>query len=458
MLDVLFISMRPYRRYYDDFMALSPPLGLGYLSLSLSKNSISSKILDMYLLNLSDSKLLDEIKKHKPKLIGFHVYTESIRRTLNIAKKIKELLPKTHVVLGGPHAAFCYAEILKNDFIDAVLLGEADKSIISIFEEVSKANSSFARIRGVASILPNGSVVKSQPDIVKDLDSLSFPDRALFVNAHMYVSPSTSITSRGCPGKCIFCGGPGVLGKEYRGRSSESIIEEMKYLSFLYPEDPIIFWDDAFTIDETRLFDLCSKLNKYNWKWTCGMRVDKVNREIIKVMKSAGCIKINIGAESGDDRILESIGKGITTKMIQDALEIINNEGINVSCSFLIPNPEDTTLTISKTIEFAKDLYSRGAAACTFNALTPFPGTYIYENREKYGISIISNEWDDFFFQNPVFITSQLSIRDIRNYLFKATMLWATNASKEIDKKFKLRKEIREGNLRKRRILCQLST
>lgn len=151
------------------------------------------------------------------------------------------------------------------------------------------------------------------------------------------------LTSRGCPGKCIFCAATALSGGAYRTRSVESIIYELEYLSYLEIKE-VFFADDTFTADVERLNNLMERIIKTGTKysWYCESRVDAINEESIKMMKLAGCKAIQFGIETGSDSMLNKVGKEINLKKIHKACEIATKYGIKLSCSFIIGLPNET--------------------------------------------------------------------------------------------------------------------
>jgi anaerobic magnesium-protoporphyrin IX monomethyl ester cyclase len=183
-----------------------------------------------------------------------------------------------------------------------------------------------------------------------------------------------------------------------------------------------------------------------NVKWSCGIRVDKVNRCILEAMASSGCVKINFGVESGVQEILDSCKKGITIRQIENAVKLAGKIGIYNSCSFVLPLPQDNPRTLQQTIDFGAQLTRIGATASTFNAATPFPGTVLYEEKRKLGIKLISDKWEDFNFLNPVFETEHLNIAQIRKFLVEAILTWHRTSHGETLAKRRIRDRIRSGD------------
>lgn len=426
MIDVLLICPKADRPFHDKYIPLSPPLGLAYLGKALKMMGITFKILDLYCIAMSLNEIYQLFLDEKPKMVGFMVYSESVNATYCIAKAAKKANPYCLTIAGGPHATFKSEEMLQgHDEIDITIMHEGEESIVELWEQLNCSYPKYGMVKGICYKEEEKIIHNATRKPIHDLDKYGYPDRSWFPNIQKYLEPSTIISSRGCPGQCAFCGGANISGGVYRKRSIDSVLEELDYLGTLFPDDVTIFWDDAFGYDTKRLMQLCNEMiKKPRHYWSCGLRVDRTSYELLEYMKRAGCVKINFGVESGSQVILNGENKGITLEQVKAAVGWAKQLDIYNSCSMMIGHPQDTEETMKKTINFAEELLNNGATSCTFNALTPFPGTYVYENREKLGIKLITNDWEKYNFLNPVFETPNISVEQIRKYLIGGLMLW----------------------------------
>jgi radical SAM superfamily enzyme YgiQ (UPF0313 family) len=161
--------------------------------------------------------------------------------------------------------------------------------------------------------------------------------------------------------------------------------------------------------------------------WFCGTRVDYVTRDLIENMARAGCVKINFGIESGDSEILKNIRKSFSLQRVQEAVRWAAGAGIYAECSFMLPHPDDTEESVMRTLKFAEKLIDIGAGITSFNLVTPFPGTPLFEEPEKYGIRFITSSYDEFCFKIPVFETKLLPVDKIRElYILAKELQWKT--------------------------------
>ena len=169
------------------------------------------------------------------------------------------------------------------------------------------------------------------------------------------------ITSRGCPYRCIFCC-KSVFGKKYRSNSSAYIVDEIRFLNEKFGVKEVKFYDDVFTLDRKRVVALCMQLKEQGMDipWTCETRVNLVDDELLRVMKSADCYMIEYGVESGNQGILNDLKKDITLEQTMEAFRLTHEAGIETVAYFMLGSPQETAETIEETIAFAFLPSSRG--------------------------------------------------------------------------------------------------
>lgn len=228
------------------------------------------------------------------------------------------------------------------------------------------------------------------------------------------------ITSRGCPYSCSYCS-KAVFGTEYRFQTADRVIEEIKYLQSRFGVKEITFYDDVFTLNRNRTWLLCEKMleQNLNLHWTCETRVNLVDKQLLELMKKAGCFAIFYGLESGNQKILDSICKKTTVEQNEYAVRLTKQVGIETIGYFMIGSPNETQQTINDTITFAKKIPLDYAQ---FAITTPLPGSELYEIWQKtYNKDV---DWNDFRYEgsqnSPVFESQDLSRKDLESFRSKA--------------------------------------
>lgn len=396
--------------YYDAIFSKSkvrsaispgtPSLGLACIAAPLLEKGHDVKILNLNLVERPDEYLCSVIKESRPDVVGITSTTPLIKKVYRIAELVKAVDSGIKVVVGGPHPSALPADVLKESRIDCAVTGEGDFVFRSIVED------------GISAATPNiaykkdGTVAMSekQDDSISDLDKLPFPAYELF-DIKKYHQPLISSrmaplgyleTSRGCYGRCIFCN-KNIHGYRMRMKSPDRVIEEIKRMLALgFREIHII--DDIFTADMKRAYEICDKIvkNKLKFSWypRGGIRVDRVSPELLKIMKRAGCYRIPFGVESGSQRIIDVVSKGISLGQAEKAVEMAKREGFETECYFMLGLPTETEDDIKKTIEFAIKLDPDYAK---FAITIPLPGTKMFENMQSKG-QIKTRDWDKYNF------------------------------------------------------------
>jgi len=338
---------------------------------------------------------------YKPDIIGISVMTAKLSSSIVISKICKELLPNTKIVWGGPHPTILPEKSLKFDSVDFLVRGEGEETFKNFLAAI-KNSSSPNQIDGIS--YKNGMQVinnKLTP-LINDLDHLALPERNLSVYPERYNGSEMGsiITSRGCPFHCGFCGAKNMWTKKVRARSNKSVINEILYLKEKYKLNNFYFWDDSFTVNRNRTISLCKELinSKLNIKWSCSTRVNIIDDELLKWMKKAGCVNIDIGIESGSDKMLKEIGKNITVNQIENALHMIRKNKINVNAYFMIGFPTETSENIEQTYNF---LQNKKIGKVLFSIFTPYPGTELFEQADKLGLIPKNIDWSNFSHQSP---------------------------------------------------------
>lgn len=424
-----------------------PPLGLGYIATYLSRSGYKVKILDMSLTDVTMKNAIKIIEDENPKLVGISTTTETFNSGVRIAERIKKLDKKKLIVMGGSHVSFKYEDALNTNVIDYVIRGEGEIAFKLLSDYVIKKTGKLDSIKGV-SYTKDGNIVNNEnSELIEDLNELPFPDRTLY-NIKEYAHPATCSTSRGCPGKCIFCAASGLSGGRYRMRTAENIVKEFEYLKSLgFNHVDII--DDTMTASIRRLNEFLELMIEKDLKmtWYCESRVDVMSKELLKKMKKAGLTLIQFGVEAGSQKMLDCLKKKITITQIKNVFKWCEELGIMSSTNMIIGQPYDTKETIDDTIELAKEIARQGVYI-NFTVCTPFPGTYMWDHTEALGIKIVEKNLDNYTTFYPVYESAHLKATDIRNEYYRAVKEIALLQAKEPEARAKNSYIRRVDNLR----------
>ena len=394
---------------------IMPPLGLGYLASAIRKQAAGEvRILDCLNEGYNFAKFSEYIRNFSPDIVGFHTFSHDIAMVNKSIELIKEINPLIITIVGGPHPSGvgidCLRHIPKADF---GFKGEAEISLPQFIKIISKSKNSSLNeeeLKDVPGLIwrkKDGTVALNQQFFFEDLDSLNLPSWDLMdPNTYPHAPQglifrnlpfAPILVTRGCPYHCTFCASKTILGEKIRSRSIKNVINEIELLYNQYKVREIHILDDNFTIDKGYAQSFSQEIinHKLEITWCCpnGVRLDTLDRETLLWMKKSGCYYISVGVESGSDRILKLMKKGLTINQINEKINQIKELGFDVNAFFIIGYPGETEEDILQTIRFAKSL---PLARVAFYSFLPLPGTEIYEQLRQ-SKEIDEPQWDEMF-------------------------------------------------------------
>lgn len=409
------------------FISKHPPLGLAYLASFLEKNNIEVEIYDSFAEDASMKDVEKRIIATDADIIGLTSVTATIREAIQIATIAKKHNKKT--IIGGVHVTALPGWALNRyDCFDYEVIGEGEITLYELMKGEKPEE-----IDGIAYRIGNEVVVNKRRNLIEDLSIIPFPKRSSLKN-NLY-KPSlkefprsktffTMITSRGCPFQCIFCASKTIWGLGVRTRPLADVIAELEELKRMGMEQLLIA-DDMFTVNADRVEQICKKIKSFDIQWGCKARVDCVTPEMLKLLRYSNCAFIEYGIESGSQKILDIMKKGITLEQIRKTLELTKYAGIRTNCSFIIGNIGETEATLRETIRLAKELNPHHAQ---FGILAPYPGTEAYEIAKKEGYLIKGFEdYTNPKYSDPVISLPSISPKRIKKILARAYISFYLN-------------------------------
>ncbi len=367
-----FKSVSIYKYSYSR--AKYPHPGLAYLAGYLEKKKIDFEIIDAKFFDLGDDEILGRLRELNPSIIGLTSTTTEIGNAQALATKIKKCLPSSFVMLGGVHATALPFETLEsNSSLDAVVAGEGEfvleglSGVENVSEVIGKLPGVYYRAEGKIEHTED----QSYSEDLKDYAIAAFH---LWPKAEKYYIH----TYRGCPFPCSFCFRS--LGRRVRRRQQEHVLAELEYIAKHAPGSQLGIYDGTFGLDRKATMDFLKEvisrgLNK-DLKWECTTRVDVIDRELLELMKEAGCVNIGFGLESGSDRILKMTGKNISVEKSRQAIQLTRSIGIKTVGYFIFGHMNETRKEIKQTLRLIWKLNTDNIAV---GVMTPWPGTKVYE-------------------------------------------------------------------------------
>ena len=409
--------------YIDDMIAVQPPLGLCYLAAYIRQNGYEARILDSLALHHSIEQAAAEAVKFGFKYIGLTSATMAIGFAHDLARKIKEKAPGTTVIIGGPHITALPQDSMERfPNFDFGVMGEGELILKELLDSL-EAGLPVDAIKGIV-FRKDGAIIRNpRQEYLKDLDTLPMPAWDLLPELIRHyrlplqnLSGGNSfsvITSRGCPSKCTFCD-RAIFGAKFRRHSPFYVVEMLKDLYHKHGVRHIHFHDDNFFVNRQHMIDIFSliKKEKMQLTWSSLGRVDFVDRDILKMAREAGCVQLFFGIESGSQKILDTIRKGITPVQVKTALEITKSLGIETAGCVMVGNPGETRETLEETLKFLRGI-KLDSLSMTFT--TPFPNTDLWNSIEHYGV--MKKDWNNLNVYEPVFIPYGLDSETLKYYM-----------------------------------------
>lgn len=371
--------MRPY-----------PPLGLLYLSAWLEQFGVENEVFDT---TFSTKALFyDYLIQNKPRILALYVNLMTKLNVLEIMQFVRENadLKDTLIVLGGPDVTHNLADYLAHG-ADLIVLGEGEQTMLEVAITALESSNNpeiqaFSHIPGLAFMQPDGLVFKTAVrEKIRDIDTLPFPNRLkinlqqyldAWKNAHGQSAVSVS-TQRGCPYTCRWCS-TAVYGQSYRRRSPENVVDEIVWLQAHYDFDLIWFVDDVFTVSHKWISAFRDELARRQVKiqFECITRADRLNEEVLGVLKESGCFRVWIGAESGSQRIIDAMDRRVDVAQVRAMIQAARKTGIEAGTFIMLGYPGETEADIRETVQHLKE---SNPDLFTITVAYPIKGTGLYE-------------------------------------------------------------------------------
>ncbi len=389
-------------------------IGLGIVATLLKKNNHSVELLDNTF-GLSDEEIVEKVKRFDPELVAVTAASNDLER----AKEICSLIKKQRdilVVCGGYHVTIAPEDILKEECFDVVAIGEAEYSLLKLVGSIENGEIDYS----IENLWFKGHERNIISELNEDLDELPFADREIFdyqkyINANRGLA--TFMSSKGCPYLCSYCINK-VLIEKYKGkgkflrfRSVENVLNEIKEVLNKYKVKEIEFYDDTFTLDKKRLKEFCERYEKeIRLPFYVNARVNAVTKEDFILLKKAGCVRVSIGIESGDNVIRnEVLKRNQTDEQIIETFKNAKEVGLKTYAFNMIGIPQENYESILKTIELNRKIQPNYVGVSIFNA---YKGTELYEYCERN--NLLQGLSSSSYFQSSNVIHPRFSIKELK--------------------------------------------
>jgi len=415
--------------------------GLGIIAAYLKRNGHDVQGLHINPETKDGIELVDienQITEFNPGLIAFSSVSNQFEFVKQIANHLKDKGLNSKILVGGIHATISPENILKEDSIDMVCLGEGEETIIELADKLHK-NEDISKIRNIW-LKKNNEIIKNElRPLIKDLGILPFADRTMFEFGEILEKKRgwvNILAGRGCPYQCNYCVNH-FLTKLNKGKCTlrlrpvEHVLAEIAEIEKNHEIKMLNFNDDTFTINKEWILKFCEEYPKrFRYFFACNARATNFDEELALALKKAGCAEIKIGLESGSKRIREEVlNRYMTNEQIERAFNAAKKAGIRTWSFNMVGMPTETKEELLETIKLNAKIRPY-ILRCSI--LFPYKGTNLYEKCVKNGIL---DEGKQFkyasYFEGTILKLEHLSEADILRY--KTMFKWYVDAHSDIE-------------------------
>ena len=384
-----------------------PPLGLASIAACLREAGVEVEILDLGVERLSGRALARRIGRARARLVGISIHTETRFESFALARAVRLASPTAFIVCGGPHATLAPAETLTGaGAFDAAVLGEGEETLVELARALESGRP-VSSVRGLAFLEGGRYAETGRREGIDPLDRLPLPARDLLPWDRYRFSFATPegerlpgahlVTSRGCPHGCEFCAAAPLWGRRVRARSAEKVIEELAELAGRWGARAFWFYDDTFTASRARVEAIARGMieSKLVRPWFCEIRAEGVDRELLSLMREAGCRRVGLGVESASAELVRRVkGRGASVERSREVLAWCGELGIRAHPFFILSLPGETRAQAEETLAMARACRAEGHEPAV-SVLHVYPGTPLEARARELGILAPGFRWSD---------------------------------------------------------------
>ena len=376
-------------------MERKPPLGLLSLAAYLGEQSAHDvTILDNQLERHDDDALAAYLAKLDPRVVGITVVSFKLWEAYQVSCLVRRALPGAHIVWGGPHLSIYPNESLALDCVDSIVLEDGERPLLELCDRLERGDDP----EGIAGLYTRRNI-PAEGNFVgafnADLNALPLIDltKVRYGEYKAYLTGNqmaTVLTSRGCPFRCIFCR---LDTRKIRLSSVERVIEQIKSYVALGVRE-VEFYDETFNTTTVRVKEFATRLmdEKIDIRWSFRGRIDRVDEEMLRAIKAAGCQRIQYGVEAGTDKVLNNLRKGTSVEQIRRCFKLTNKVGIDTVAYLILGSPGETLDDMRQTIDLVREIRPTYIEYAIFNLS---PGTQAYQMALDQGV-LESDVWRDY--------------------------------------------------------------
>ena len=445
---VLLIQPPAFCNNFRGDMNPNVPLGIGYIAATLEKAGYDVRMLDAFVegwdrearvtpemlrVGLPFEEIKEIIAAHGSDVVGItSMFTMQRKNAHRVAAISKEVNPSTIVIMGGAHPTAAPEEVLEDPNVDAIVLGEGDDSIVPLLQAI-ETGADLRPLDGVGFRDNAGNIIVNQKkNQVSDLDSIPFPARHLLPMEKYFAAgvrhggpghgkrATSMITTRGCPYYCNFCTAFKVFTRKPRIRSVANVMAEITELVTKWGVDELYFEDDQFLAKQKHTEDLLDAMiaSGYNLTWDTpnGISAWILNERVLTKMKAAGCYRVNLAIESGNQWVLDNIiNKPVKVNKIPELVELIRKLDMTPGTFIVAGNIGEKGVETKEQIRDSFRLVRNLGIWPFVSYLTPYPGSEVLEVAKRHGYLIPDFDWDNLAIQRRNITTPEWTPDELRD-------------------------------------------
>ncbi len=315
-----------------------------------------------------------------------------ISHGLAVAEFVRQQSPATPIVWGGIHPTLTAESTIQQDLVDVVVRGEGEETSVELANAFLSKNPLHS-IKGIT-FIEKGEPLHTPDRLFINMNDIP-PIPYDLLNKSNYPAAQENFiyqSSRGCPHNCIFCYNKPYNRRRYRTRSAKNVLKDIALIQKEFSPRILQFFDDEFFTNKKRVIEICTGMieQKMNMQWMAGCRLDYIDSygdEFLGLIARSGCTSLGVGGESGSERILSYINKGVSLSQMKGAVAKLRKYDIEALLSFVVGLPGETWRDIKKTLQFIDKLKSIHPKVIvnSINVLVPLPGAPIFEEVQKLG-------------------------------------------------------------------------
>ncbi len=401
------------------------PFGAMALSSFLKEKGVGCKVVSTALPKAVD-KIFEELDKVD--LVGISSMSGPyLSYAISIVEAIRKVKPSLPIVWGGPHASLMGEDLVQRSLADFVIKGVGEKSLIMLIKSLG-GESDFSSIPGLIYRDKLG-IKQNPPDINFDINEFPQLDYSIIsdLRSSLLSEEYSYFSSRGCPFNCSYCVASIIYNRRWCNKSEDKVVHELTkaYQEFRYKS--VLFWDDNLFVDPKRLINILLRLKSANihFKWAGFCRADlfaKFDDDVIEEFKSNGLTWVSIGAESGSQRVLDSLNKGIKVEQIRDSVAKLKKWDISCDFSFMGGLPKEEVDDFYKTlnlVKWIKDTHPK--VSVRIYRFIPYPKMPILNSLEDI-LPDNTYDWCNVTYQNTQFFPLPKKINRAMHVLSMASL------------------------------------